>query len=242
MTTDQIVALAASIGACVSALAAFLAIREMAAQRQMTYRPELVPSRTSFVASPHPIARSFLPDHWLARSLTDDNAYTAPESTIKINNVGLGVAKNVRLVWQFDIAAAIEQINNLAQKTLSAAYFELKGDSLVIKSESEPSSTTIWGNQKTQAFDYIIPATSAQLPADARIPHAFRQVIAALIYFSYKEDKPQVTKYPVLNLAITYLDIAGAEHSAKYSFSVEPIIISGKGDFFEAYLNSVGRA
>jgi hypothetical protein len=242
MTIDQIVALAASIGACVSALAAFLAVREMSSQRQMTYRPELVPSRTPFVASSHRFGKSFLPDQWLARSLRDDNSNTAPEATIKINNVGLGAAKHVQLSWHFDISAAIEQTNNLAQKTLSAAYFELKGDALVVKAEAGQGSTSLWGNQQAQSFDYILPATANQLPADARIPHAFCQIVAALIHFSYKGDTHTSIELPKLNLVISYLDIAGQQHRAKFTFSVEPIVISGKGEFFEGYIECGNRA
>ena len=47
MTVDQLVALGASIGACLSAIAAFLMIRQIARQREASYRPELALSRTA---------------------------------------------------------------------------------------------------------------------------------------------------------------------------------------------------
>jgi hypothetical protein len=56
MTNDQIVALLASIGACLSAVATFLTVRQIAKQRVASYRPELALSQSIFEGSTDPAA------------------------------------------------------------------------------------------------------------------------------------------------------------------------------------------
>jgi hypothetical protein len=62
------------------------------------------------------------------------------------------------------------------------------------------------------------------------------------MYFSNKGDSHSFPKdLPALDLVISYLDIAGTKHFAKYKMSTQIVMISGKGEFFEGYLESSRR-
>lgn len=233
MSVDQLVALAASIGACVSALAAFFTVREMSRQRQTTYQPELVPSRLQFSASKPLFANSMLPERWL------DNS-NAP-AAVDINNVGLGAATNVLVSWSFDIGAAIDRANTVAQKSLSAAYFELKNETLHFHVEGGRDSMSMWGNQRAKNFDYVLPASKNVTAARADIPLAFCQLVAALVFFSNRSEQFHFPELPMLELDISFQDIAGHQRKVKYEFAVSLTMVSDKACAFQGLLEATRK-
>ena len=67
MTIDQIIALVSSIGACLAALAALLAVLEMKRQRAATYHPELVLSQKVFEGAGS-VKENRIPLSWIQRN------------------------------------------------------------------------------------------------------------------------------------------------------------------------------
>lgn len=146
MTNDQIIALIASLGAFFSALATFLTVRQIAKQREASYRPELVLSHVSVECSKDAIAGGLLPTSWVAKS--EDSRGDSPPKTfvIPLRNVGLGTAKSVVVSWSLPFEALVKEVNEMAQRTLSAAYLTFENGSLSIKPESLGNITSIWKN------------------------------------------------------------------------------------------------
>jgi len=80
MTIDQGIALATSIAACLSALAAFFTIRQVSKQRESSYHPELAVSRTKFQCISNPLSEGHIPDTWI--DWTDEEEPGLPVITI----------------------------------------------------------------------------------------------------------------------------------------------------------------
>ncbi|MDD4964160.1 MAG: hypothetical protein PHI11_09620, partial [Gallionella sp.] len=103
MTADQTIALISSIGTCLSAIATFLTIRQIAKQREASYRPELAFSRTFFVAEPDPIRAGALPEKWVNKKLGLETPMLLDDLSVPLRNVGLGTAKAITISWSFPI-------------------------------------------------------------------------------------------------------------------------------------------
>ncbi len=101
MTIDQIIALVASVGACLSAIAAFLVIHQVSKQSKNSYRPELAVSQTKFQCISNPLAKGNIPDTWLNCTDEEESQNVLSLFAVPLHNVGLGAAKSLNLKWSF---------------------------------------------------------------------------------------------------------------------------------------------
>ncbi|MCG8668668.1 MAG: hypothetical protein MI867_04580, partial [Pseudomonadales bacterium] len=217
MTIDQVISLAASIGACLSALAAFLAVKEVAKQRESSYKPELVLVKTLFKGISNPLHKGAMPDFWTTDRESDESIDCVKSFSIPLRNVGLGAAKDVKATWSFPMEDTVALVNDLAQKAHIPAYFELKNGFLSLNSEELGELTSVWRNQQLDSLDFVLPAQIDNSPIELTYPHAYIQIISALIYFSVKSGKLEsFPDIPKLNLKLEYSDIGGLAHSAQY--------------------------
>jgi len=95
MTIDQVIALSASVGAFMSAIAAFLAVRQNTKQREASYRPELAITKTTLTASKSPISKSTYADFWIEKKDEGDSAVgnLLSSLTLPLRNVGFSKAQ-----------------------------------------------------------------------------------------------------------------------------------------------------
>lgn len=243
MTIDQIIALSASLGAFLAAIATFLTVRQMIHQREASYRPELVISRTLFEGSQDPITKGLLPTHWVPKPDTAGESERSPLFSMPIVNVGLGAAKSLSIKWSFSIEEIIAQVNELAQRTLTPAHFELKNGVMSMKSESLGSSTSIWKNQQRASLDYVLPASVQKNSSFLTLPLAFIQLSSAYLFLAARDkDKKYTHKIPTLRANMEYFDIGGKHYSVNFDISLRIILFSGDGTFINGYLESAKHA
>lgn len=242
MTIDQSIALFASIGACLSALATFLTVRQIAMQREASYRPELSFSRILFEAGPNPLRGGALPEKWVNKKSGSEPAMLLEDLSVPLRNVGLGTAKEVAISWSFPIDETIERVNQSAQRTLTPAYFSNDEWGVSIKSESLGNGTSMWRNQKKVSVDYVLPASIEKEPVDVKLPHAYVQLCSAELYFSQK-DKDVNGSYnlPPLTANIEYIDIGNRKHCAIFEFKLNIVMIVGSGEAFNGYIDCTKR-
>ncbi|MER0216864.1 MAG: hypothetical protein DU481_11915 [Nitrosomonas sp.] len=239
MTNDQIIALFASLGACFSAIATFLTVRQIAKQRQASYRPELALSRVSVVCKKDPIASSTIPTFWAPMGDDGKSDSLSRTFSLPLSNIGLGTAKAISVLWSFPFESVTKQVNDLAQKTLSAAYFKFEKDLLILDSENLGKSTSMWCNQKHETLDYVLPAAVHHEPVMLKLPHAYTQIVSSLLYFSIREkDRESFPEIPPLIAKFEFLDIGETKYSATFSIQFQISTISGGGEFINGYVES----
>lgn len=238
MTNDQIIALLASLGACFSAIATFLTVRQIAKQREASYRPELALSRIYVECTKDPLDSGALPTLW---SPEGENGHTDSLKwfSLPLQNIGLGTAKAVTVFWEFPFDNVTKQVNELAQKTLSAAYFTFDKDTLSLDSENLGKCTSMWRNQNQEILDYVLPAAVHTEPVMLRLPHAYIQIVSALIYFAAKDkDKKSFPEIPPLIANIEFYDIGEVKHGAKYAIHFQLEMIGGNGEFIHGHMET----
>lgn len=242
MTPDQWIALAAGVGACSSALATLLTVRQIAKQREASHRPELAISQVHFEAGPDPIRAGVLPTKWIARDWKEmEKPATFEDLSLPLRNIGLGSAKAVRLHWDFDLAATVKTLNELAQRTLTPAYFSIDSLGVSIKSETLENGSSLWKNQREVPIDFVLPASIEKEPVPVRLPHAYVQLAAALVYLRAKDKKEHSFELPSLSAAFTFSDIGGIKHDAVFDVKVNLISLSGSGEGMTGYVECSRR-
>lgn len=241
MSVDQIIALSASLGAFLSAIAAFLAVKQNTKQREASYKPELVLARTIFTASKGAISASSFAECWVVdkKVALPEEGIVMPFLSLPLHNVGLGAAKEIKINWSFPIETLISTVNQKAQRALVAAYFVYEKETVSLKSDVLSASTSIWGNQKQELVDYVLPASTDQEGVKIRVPPAYIELVSALMYFSMRDPSCNgIPEMPVLDAQLEYFDIGGGSHSVSFHIELHLIAVSMQGEAFHGYLQS----
>ena len=237
MTIDQTIALLASIGACVSAVATFFTVRQIAKQREATYRPELALSRTDLEGSVDPILKDSLPTRWVPKSKAEQTDGAWRRFAMPLRNVGLGAAKGVVVSWSLPIAEMVKELNELSQRTLTPAYFEYEGGALSMKSEGLRNYTSVWQNQQKELIDYVLPAAVEKDPVMLTLPDTYILLSSALLFFSSKDkERGSLPRFPSLKTDFQYFDIGGRQHHAVFEIEPQIVVITGGGTGFSGWL------
>jgi len=226
MTVDQLIALIASVGACLAAVATFLTVREMAMQRTASYHPELVISRTLFES--RPISVGHLPTSWVASNEKDSgrkNENAELRFSVPLNNIGLGAAKNLEVQWDFPIEEITKEIATLAAKTTVPANISFKNGMFSIRSDVLGTATSIWTNERSTKIDYVLPAAEQREGTEVKIPLTYIMATSALLYFSFATKSEQLS-IPALTATIRYQDIADSSYRTSFDIQFRLIMLS----------------
>jgi len=145
----------------------------------------------------------------------------------------------VSIFWSFPFEAVTKQVNELAQRSLSAAYFTFEDESLSLDSQDFGKSTSMWMNQKQATVDYVLPASVDHDLLPLTIPHAYVQIVSSLLYFAARQtDLGQFPEIPPLLVCMEYSDIGEAKHRATFSIQFQVSAIGDKGEFISGYLEA----
>ena len=219
----EVISLVTSIAACLSAIAAFVVVRQNYKQRTASYRPDLILVERILRLQP------FEQTGGMPQPLDQDGE---SQVSVPIVNVGLGAARDLKVSWRFPIDQVVSSINLLAQQSLAPAYYEHKNGFLSM--ESKTSWAVRWGRE--EEIGYVLPASIPEAPPnELPLPMAYVALVSAHYHFalqahrSDKSDGPQpidVPDLPRLRCQIDYGDIGGLEHRLDLMISVTPIVIS----------------
>jgi hypothetical protein len=237
MTIDQFIALAASIGACLAAVATLLTVRQMAEQRKASYHPELALERILFEGSPDPIAQGPLPLFWV-RKTDGAEPHIASRFAIPLVNIGLGAAKSVVASWSFPIQDMVDDLNERAKRTLTPALFAFEENGILsLNSEKLGTRASIWVNQKTETIDYVLPAAVQREPVMLQLPDAYILATSALLFLGFIDDRREsFPVVPPLQVTFAYLDIAGEKRQACFDIQLHVVAGGQNGSFIHCYL------
>ena len=217
MTVDQYVALGASIGACLSAIAALLTIRILVRHQRAVYRPDLAVSRTmirSTRCSHLPVPRMWTEesgDRMVAitghnesrRTENVEDRYSDRRLFMNIRNLGLGSASNICARWTFPMKKAVKEVNEIARgiSALSFAHGRVR-----VRSD-ETEVLMAWRSHQREVFDYINTVSNDGGSLSLAVPATYGIVVSAMIFYNEQSPKPRSLRIPVLRLDLSYRDI-----------------------------------
>jgi len=258
---SNVAALVAALAAMVTAWGTLQTVRQMQIQMEASYRPELTFARVYLKAEPDspstPLPTHWteqpLPTHWteeprfpVSGTTTSTSKITAPAWFFtNLYNVGLGAATSINVVWNFAVEDMIEEINRLAQRTLTPAFYEYNKGALSLESQTWPKETIFWEAEKKASLDYIMPESTHHTSAALRIPLTYIQLFSTYLYLNLlqNDNRSEIKPFP-LQIDISYGDISGQRHQVSFSLRVNLIAArsaSKRKDSsmtFDAYLDA----
>lgn len=219
MTIEQFIPLAASIGACLTAISSYVVIIQNSKQRRDSYKPQLVLKSISFEASSNNNS-SCIPNKWMSKDFTPQKSFFS----LPLVNIGLGSAKQIKAEWFFDFDSYIQRINKSAQKALIPAYLEYKKEKEAIQIiQQKTSCFHFWNTQKMQQIDFVLPISFAAKETDLHIPNAIIDVISTDSYLFTNENdqnKYSPTEIPTIELQLSYFDLGNIVRKERYEIKI----------------------
>ena len=239
MDVNQTIALLASTGACLSAIAAFLAVKQNTKQHKASFMPELALTKTEFIATNNNYSKDKIPFNWVEKENKDTEQKILHNLSIPIKNIGLGTAREVNILWKFNFKDTVLRVNELSQKQLIQAYFEFTNEMLSFKSKDNGNSTSLWINQKSSSLDYILPVSIDSIGVKIQLPDAYIRLMSVLISFSSKgKDFKFIEDIPHLKLSLKFYDIGGNICEENYEIILNISMITNNGESFEGYFDT----
>jgi hypothetical protein len=226
MSLDQYISLAASTGTLLAAIATLFVVLEMARQRRASYRPDLLLSGFSFSAHGKDTSRAETYSGWEVTDAQDtsDKPSLGPFELIRIMNVGLGTAKDVRLTWSCDFERMIRLLNRLAEEAELPERWELRDGKIFYKDRK-----VSFAMEMTEILEPIPPATIDKAPRYIHIPSIYTLAYATAVYaFAHGSHSEKEVDYvdvfldemPPLKLSVAYDDPGDRRHHVAHNVRV----------------------
>ena len=235
MTIDQGISLATSIGACLSACAALLAVRFSSKNSKASYKPELIVSRTIFSGK----SANSIAFNWVNDDLDNADVEFHKMFFLPMRNVGMGTAKQVSVRWSFPIEEVVTTVNTLIGQSAINASLRYENEVLVMKSNTINEFASVWSKQQKSSLDFVLPASIEQEPAELKVPLAYMQLVSALVFFSAKNHASHtLPKMPTLKAELSFFDIGGSHHKRYFDIDIQVSVVDSKGEAFSGYLES----
>ncbi|MDY3338691.1 hypothetical protein PG279_05815 [Riemerella anatipestifer] len=228
----EIINLLASVGSFISTIIALYTLIEVKKQRLSTYKPEILVKSFLVYINKSPL---FLESDELLLFKTDNfNEYKSDKTKskeyeisclYKIENLGFGLAKSIKVTWSFDMERALKILDKELDKEF---YFTqckpLKYYFLKQKNNENFQISFMNKNKIIQTTDYITPISVKEHTHYHTIPKDI--VTIHFLYYIFKNnltEKNSKTNYssefknfPQIKMKIEYYDLNNKKYINKY--------------------------
>jgi len=232
----ELVSIFASIGTFISSLIAIYTLIEVKKQRLSTYKPEiLIKSFLVYISKSPLFVRK---EELLEFSTANFNEYHEKKEkseTIynisplyKVENLGFGPAKNIKLTWSFDIAKALNLIETEFPEDLYFSQHKPLKYFFLNKRNDDDFHLSLT-NEKIHIhnIDYIPPINikehkhSHVIPKDILVAHFLYYVLKNKLTKKINENSfgcGKFDEFPKVKLRIDYFDLNKKKYTQKYCF------------------------
>jgi hypothetical protein len=230
-TADWINIVIASVAA-ITAIITLLTVNEMRKQRIHSYHPDLTMANFSFFVYKGDYDEEIKSIYLYSYKTRQEensliNGYN--ELTIDINNIGFGVAKDVRWKWNFDLTTAEQAL--LDNDVVS--NWEKGEDFLTVDSSQLNVEWTFDVDEDNQGgvFNFILPYSNENRKNEIVIPSYFISLFWLYMVkgLLIKQELPY-TDFPGLELNMTYTDIHSKRLSKTFYFTLHFEFIAAPRD------------
>jgi hypothetical protein len=224
-----IISIAGIVGTWVTIALVYFTLREMRNQRKAAQKPDLVLPKTKvygYVYGKKDMKGLLIPRQW-----SNDEDFQieydswGEQASIKLYNVGFGVAKNIELNWTMEYLATMEQIKEYCyQNSLPIIIQRVEEDNRfgVVEANTKPKEFFPL-NPQTFKHDFLMPASISSEGLSSVIPPAFRELVSILVYlksdFALKHSGRLIQleiDIPSLELEVHYDDMENTHYSKKF--------------------------
>lgn len=210
------VSLLSSIGVLLTALVALATLLELKRQRKASYRPEIGLSTERYILVINELDKGLFNIVWRdSENIEDSHPF------LNIVNIGLGLAKNIKISWDYDVEKHIEIINKLKKDIELDIDVYIEDGLLKIKGKEKQYFISL--DEADSELGYIVNNKDGNGGRQLFIPHIIMKVLPLLTWVyqkTYKEDIIFNSKLDSIEIRIDYKDIGGGRHQYKYDLKI----------------------
>lgn len=226
--------LLASIGTFISSIIAIYTLLEVKKQRLSTYKPQLL--LKSFIVYINKSPLCLEPEELLLFKTENfneykDNTTTKKEyeisSLYKIENLGFGIAKNIKVTWSFNMQKALKLVEKEFDKEFYFHPYEPLNYYFLHKKNNDKFQFTLKNEKETiQVTNYIAPINVKEhthyhtIPTDIIAVHFLYFIFKMKLTNTVNENSygAEFENFPKIDLKIEYYDLNNKKYSNKYKF------------------------
>lgn len=219
-----------------TALIALLTVREIKKQREHSYHPDINISNFDFYVYKYDDELNILDleeekNYYLFYSkdrLQEDYPITGyNELKIGFNNIGFGVAKDIKYEWGFDFDIALKLLQN-SDKQLNFSFENDDDDlNIVYPPLNIDWFYTLYEENIGDDINFILPYSIENRIIEATIPKYFLDLYWLFMAKGIMPDSIKINSdFPPLNLKIEYTNIHGKQISKKFTLLLQFLFIS----------------
>ncbi|MCL6349883.1 hypothetical protein [Pectobacterium polaris] len=206
------IAICSSVGTLLSSLFVLFTLFELRTQRKQSYRPDLVIPEVCFFFNNNG-------DNYKEKWNGDDNEMVK----LKVHNIGLGVAKDIKFTWNYDMESMINEYHRLIKSEEKNLFIDHEENRLFHYRNGEllnGSSLSV----DDQNADFLLNHTSSKDIIELYLPNSYTCISTAIFHDAFINEIFNTSDfedslYP-LKLTINYRDVGGNQLSKKYRIKV----------------------
>ena len=235
----ELILILSGIGTFISSIIAIFTLTEVKKQRLSLYKPEILLKTFLVTISKSPLVKES--GELLYYKVSNFNDYSNNYNDIqfevfpkyKVENLGLGIAKNITCKWSFDVKAAIKEIEKIMPNNLSFDYHKDLNLYFLQNNLNEEFHYSSNADIHKQNIDYISPIKIQQHFHFHSIPDII--IFTHILFLLLKNDLIEETgkdfhifsfdkyKFPEPTLHIEYRDLNNKKHSNKFNFKLDAV-------------------
>lgn len=239
INNKEIINIFSGIGTFLSSIIALYTLREIIKQRLSTYRPEILIK--SFIVYINKSPLELEPEELLLYKTDNYNEYKESfeenvnkkfgvSSLYKVENLGFGPAKKIKITWSYDTQKALD----ILEKLLPARYYfhqykPLRYYFLIDKTNSNYHLSITNAYITNQSIDYLTPINIKEHSHYHSIPKEI--ILTYYLYFILKNNliyplselhsrDNDFGLLPTPQLKLEYEDMNGKKYSKEYNFII----------------------
>ncbi|RKD94083.1 hypothetical protein [Marinifilum flexuosum] len=235
----ELIVIFSGIGTFISALIAVFTLKEVKKQRLSLYQPDILIKSFLVSISKSPLHKEN--EELIEYKTCDFNDYSnnyneiefEVSSKYKIDNLGFGIAKNIKCTWQFDTKKAIKKIEKLLPTNYQFSWHKNLNLYFLNNLENEDFHYSANANIGRQEIDYISPINVQKNNHLHTIPEIviFTHYLF-LLFENNLTDKEGKNfnvfefcdyKFPNPVLKVEYKDLNGKKYKYEYKFQLSAV-------------------
>lgn len=231
--------------AIVASLISFVTLIILIRQNERTYRPDLVfaPDQTLFS-----VAYAESPSNCGDIEFRVEHDSVIHELSLTASNLGLGAAKDLHLLWQYDASRLVDTVRIGGVQIPTGAHYVADANAFLFNN--------CYRKEDNEAFvEYCLPVTSEKTPVHVALPYSYLEMwcnVLIRIGHSLNLSKSQYSNLLLqfagtcqyLTLKTDYHDINNQPHTKSYAVRLMPrfIDLQKKEMVMTLALQELGRA
>lgn len=143
-----------------------------------------------------------------------------------LTNIGLGVAKNISLLWSFDTLKVIKIFNdNKPIPYLDSIKFE--NSNFLFFDKENKNNYSEFSHLLDNKINYVLPINNSNETVNCKLPYLYLKLYSCYeILSNFIQLKSELTKqikgeFPPLHLKITYNDIGNNRYAKNYVINIK---------------------